>query len=197
MRGPRWSVLFLGAIIVALLFSYPLWRGLLSSRSLQRPFALASEAQREVLLKEDNRDMAATAYVAMLTPVPAPTGIATLPGIDASLSGSFTEIDAVHRATGSVRIYRLSEDRLILRLENGFEVTNAPGLAIYLSGAEAPKSIAELTTSSVTAYPVGSLVGSTGDQQFDIPAQLRLERYRTVVIVSEPLNKIYSIAPIS
>jgi hypothetical protein len=38
------------------------------------------------------------------------------------------------------------------------------------------------------------LRGSLGSQQFIIPRELRLERYRSVVIVSEGLQMIYGIA---
>lgn len=183
--------------MVVALFTYPVWRGWLRPPQAQRAFALASDAQREVLLRDRDRDSAATAYAALLVTVPAPTGVPTAPGLDALLGGRFTEIDAVHRAEGRVRIYRLTDSSVILRLEDNFAVTNAPDLALYLSGNVEPLTPADLTTGDVSAFQVGRLVGSSGEQQFTIPSQLRLERYRTVVIVSEALNKVYSVAPLS
>lgn len=194
MKGPRWSILILGALVVVLLFTFPLWRTLLRSSSSQRAFPDASDAQREVLLKEKDRNLAATAYVSLLVTVPAPTGVPTAPGLDAILVGRFTEIDAVHKATGRVRLYRLTDQSIILRLEDSFDVTNAPGLSVYLSGNNAPATVADLQTQVASPFKVGDLAGSSGEQQFVIPGQLRLDRYRSVVIVSEALNRIYTFA---
>jgi hypothetical protein len=194
VKGPRWGILLLGALIVALLFTFPLWRAFVRSGVSSRAFPDASDAQREVLLKEKDRNLAATAYVSLLVTVPAPTGVPTAPALDAILVGRFGEIDAVHKATGRVLLYRLTDQSIILRLEDTFSVTNAPDLAVYLSGNEAPATVADLQTQVASPFKVGTLLGSSGDQQFSIPSQLRLDRYRSVVIVSEALNRIYAFA---
>src|SRR2546423_6309123 len=102
---PHWTLLGLGAIFVLLLFTYPMWRTLLTGRASTVAFAGASDAQREIFTKmgKDNREAAATAYVAMLTAVPAPTNeqpTPVLPDAQVILSGDFIEIDAVHTAKG-------------------------------------------------------------------------------------------------
>jgi hypothetical protein len=201
VKGPRWGILMLGGLVVVLLFTFPLWRSFVRSGSSQRPFANASDAQRELLLKEKDRDLAATVYAALSVTVPAPTGEPTAPSLDAILSGSFIEIDAIHRAQGSAQLYRLSNSgsgsegtSIILRLEDDFAVTNAPELFVYLSGNPAPVTIADLPTQVASPFEVGVLKGSSGEQQFSIPSGLRLDRYRSVVIVSRALNRIYSYA---
>ncbi|MBX3082560.1 MAG: DM13 domain-containing protein [Anaerolineae bacterium] len=196
MKGPRWGILLLGALIVVLLFTFPLWRTVLRSGSSQRAFADASEAQREVLLKEKDRNLAATAYVSLLVTVqaPTPTGAPTALAQDAILGGRFTEIDAVHRATGRARLYRMTNQSVILQLEDGFSVTNAPNLTLYLCGTEKPATIADLEVQGASPFEVGDLLGSSGEQRFTIPGQLPLERYKSVVIVSKSLARIYSYA---
>lgn len=194
MKGPRWGILFVGFMIVVLLFTFPLWRTLLRSGSSGRTFPLASDPQREILLKEKDRNLAATVYAGLIITVPAPTGMPTAPALEPILGGRFIEIDAVFRAQGRVRLYRLTNQSLILRLEDNFTVTNAPGLALYLSGNEAPKTVADLQTVGSSPFKVGDLRGSVGEQQFIIPSQLQLTRYRTAVIVSEGLARIYSYA---
>lgn len=197
MKGPRWSILVLGAVIVAALFTYPQWRTLLRPQQAQRLFGLASDAQREYLLRLDDRNAAATAYAALIITVPAPTGVPTAPGLSPLLGGRFREIDAVHRAEGRVRIYRLTDNSIIVRLEDNFVVTNAPDLVLYLSPSEGPATFSDLSTATVTEFAVGALLGNVGEQQFTIPSQLRLERYRSAVIVSNSLKTIYSYAPLS
>src|SRR5258707_14629284 len=98
---PRWTLLGLGAVVVLLLFTYPIWRNFLVGRPGSVPFQSASDSQRTVFsaMSKDNRDNAATAYVAMLTVVPAPTNeqpTPVLPDAQVILSGDFTELDAVH-----------------------------------------------------------------------------------------------------
>lgn len=196
MKSPGWSILFVGALIVAALFTYPLWRGLLNPGSARRAFDLLPEPQREVLLRMDDRNAAATAYAGALTPDPMPTLALTATPFtfDPSLAGRFREIDAFFRAQGVARIYRLSDESLVLRLEDDFSVTSGPDLTLYLSGVEEPASVDGLNTPAVSAYPVGPLAGTSGDQQYNIPKELRLDRYRSVVIVSQPLNMIYTYA---
>ena len=192
---PRWALLILGALIVALLFTFPLWRSLFRAGELSVPFALASAEQRSVLHSLPNAEFAATAYTALLTVVPVPTESeppAVPPEAQPVLRGQFQTLDAVHTGQGDVVLYRLPDDSVLLRLEN-FGVTNAPGLNVYLSGNEAPRTIEELG-GAVPEFLVGALLGSVGRHQFSVPRELRLERYRSVVIVSEGLQSIYSYA---
>jgi Electron transfer DM13 len=186
----------IGALFVLVLFTYPVWRTLFIRPGGTVLFASASPDQRDVLRRMPDRNVAATAYAALLTVEPVPTEAAPVPlppeavGI---LTGKFTVIDAVHRATGVITFYRLPDDSLVLRLEE-FEVTNGPGLVLYLSSNAEPEMIADLS-GVATEYQIGPLVGSQGDQQFVIPQELNLDPYRSVVIVSEPLGMIYSVAP--
>jgi hypothetical protein len=197
---PRWTLLGLGAIIVALLFTYPTWRTLLTGRASTGAFALASAAQQEVFanMSKSNREAAASAYVAMLTVVPAPTTeqpTPVLPDAQAIKSGDFIQIDAVHLAKGRATLYRSADGSLLLRFDD-FSVTNGPQLRVYLSGTQAPRKRDELDTAGVSAFPVGALKGSLGNQQFTIPKELKIANYKSVVIFSESLSEAYSSAPL-
>jgi hypothetical protein len=198
MKSPGWGLLLVGAVIVVSLFTYPLWRGLLNQGGSRRAFDLLPDGQREVLLRMDDRNAAATAYAAALALNPMPTlALTSTPfSFDPSLAGRFREIDAFFRAEGVARIYRLSDESLVLRLEDNFSVTSGPDLTLYLSGVETPTTVEALNTPAVSAYPIGALIGTSGDQQYSIPKELRLDRYRSVVIVSNSLNMIYSYAPL-
>jgi len=197
--SPRWSIVGIGALIVAALFTYPSWRGAFNRPAQERPFANVSEVQREIFQKMPDRNLAATAYAAILTPAPAPTypgGTPAPVGVDPSLTGRFTKLDDVRTAQGVVRIYRQIDQTVILRLEDGFQVSNAPGLRVILSASENPTKQEEFSAQGVSAFAVGALKGSIGAQEFVIPRELPLEVYRSVVLYSEPLGQIYSIAPL-
>ncbi len=191
---PRWILLGMGAVAVALLFTFPLWRTMLRGRTTTRPFALAEEPQREVLLRMPDRNKAATAYAALLTPAPVPTNQQPpTPGnAEVLRTGTFAQLDALHRAEGDVTLFRLAGGNIVLRFEN-FKGTNAPDLAVYLSVMEAPRTKQDLSAEG-PEFRVGSLLGNSGNQQFNIPQQLRLDRYRSVVLYSEGLEAVYSTA---
>lgn len=201
---PRWALIGIGALIVAALFTYPSWRGLITLRGGSGgDFANASDAQREVfaqIRKDKNGGLSAaqTAYAAMLTVIPAPTQ--DLPTPDAAAmqpikSGDFIQLDALHTAKGKVTLYRLVNNSLLLRFDD-FSVTNGPRLNVYLSAAAAPKDTKELNLNN-WQFLVGALKGSTGSQNYTrIPAELDLSPYKSVVIYSEDLKAVYSSAPL-
>ncbi|MCS6871258.1 MAG: DM13 domain-containing protein [Anaerolineae bacterium] len=192
---PRWTLLTFGALVVLALFTFPTWRTLFMRPAESLPFPLTSAERRQVLLRLPNREMAATMYFSSLTAQPVPTEqqpAPVPPDAQVILTARFAELDALRSARGTVTFYRLIDDSVLLRFDD-FEVTNAPQLAVYLSSNEAPQSVQELG-GIVPEFPVGELVGTFGSQQFVIPRELRLERYRSVVIVSEGLQLIYGIA---
>ncbi|PJF34688.1 MAG: hypothetical protein CUN49_14405 [Candidatus Thermofonsia Clade 1 bacterium] len=192
---PRWALLSFGALIVLALFTFPTWRTLFMRPEQGVPFPLTSAERRELLVRMPNREMAATMYFSSLTAQPVPTEqqpAAVPPDAQIILTTRFSELDALRSARGSVTFYRLIDDTVLLRFDD-FEVTNAPQLAVYLSSSEAPQSVQELG-GIVPEFPVGELRGTVGSQQFTIPRELRLERYRSVVIVSEGLQLIYGVA---
>ncbi len=81
---PRWSLLAAGALIVLVLFTFPLWRVILVAPGPKGSFALANDAQREAfskISKSNGAAVAATAYMAMLTAIPAPTAEQPTPSL--------------------------------------------------------------------------------------------------------------------
>jgi hypothetical protein len=190
---PRWALLTLGALVVVALFTYPFWRSVFMRPVQSVPFGQADPAQREVLLRMADRNLAATAYAAMLTVVPVPTEMQP-PALPAEavafITAEIKPIDAVHNAEGRAVFYRLVDGRVLLRLNETFKVSNAPGLMLYLSEKPEPRLYRDLG-GVVPEYVVGPLKGSVGAQQFNIPQELRLERYRSIVVVSDGLQTIY------
>lgn len=193
---PRWGLLGLGAVVVVLLFTFPLWRVVFQRPGQTVRFPLTDPARREVFINMSDPNMAATAYGFSLTAVPVPTEQQPEPvpeDAQAIFEGTFGQIDAVHSAKGTVTLYRLVDDRVLIRFEE-FEVTNAPGLSVFLSRSEGPTADQEAEFIISEEYKVGELRGSLGAQQFIIPRELPLDRYQSVVLISEPLQVIYSFA---
>ncbi len=198
---PRWALLFLGAVIVAGLFSFPSWRKLLTFRGVgnSADYALASDAQRQVFadMRKTPGANPATAYAAMLTTVVAPIADAPTPdptNMTAIKSGDFIEIDAVHKAAGKATLFRqVNNNALLLRFDD-FSVTNGLNLSVYLSTATLPKTSAEMMAGQLQLW-VAPLKGTAGNQNYTrLPPDLNLTRYRSVVIYSEDLKTVYSSA---
>jgi hypothetical protein len=103
------------------------------------------------------------------------------------VSGSFVEVDAVHKGSGTARIVEQGGVRY-LRLED-FEVTNGPDLFVYLSESTTPGNSLE----SIDRYiNLGPLKGSAGNQTYEIPETLR--GYDTAVIWCQKFGVLFSYA---
>ena len=79
-----------------------------------------------------------------------------------------------------------------LRLDD-FRVTNGPDLHVLLS-TEAPDT---LFGSVGEAVDLGSLKGNVGSQNYDIPADVNIEDYASIVIYCQPFQVVFSTAALS
>lgn len=108
------------------------------------------------------------------------------------VSGPFEDFDDFHEGTGSATIYQLDDGTHVLRFED-FEVTNGPDLHVLLVPNGAPDG-----RDDITGYvDLGSLKGNIGDQNYDIPADVDVSEYDSVVIYCQPFHVIFSTATIS
>jgi hypothetical protein len=106
--------------------------------------------------------------------------------------GSFYNL--FHLGSGQVLVYQIADGSRILRLQN-FEVDNGPELHVYLFpndpvstsiGVEIPGS-----------YDLGHLKGNIGDQNYEIPADLDLSQFKSVVIWCQPFKVTFIAAPLT
>jgi hypothetical protein len=107
----------------------------------------------------------------------------------ALLSGMFVDADNFHRGSGSAIIYELPEGDRILRFED-FMVTNGPDLHVYLAAGSQPTGRDDLGEH----VDLGALKGNIGDQNYEIPTDLGLEEYQSVVIYCVPFHVVFSTA---
>ena len=108
-------------------------------------------------------------------------------------AGSFITIDPVHGAEGTATIYELPEGSRVLRFED-FKSTNGPQLHVILS-----KNIPTSTFAGVgeDMVDLGELKGNIGNQNYDIPDDIDLEEYNSVVIYCVPFKVVFSSADFS
>jgi hypothetical protein len=92
-------------------------------------------------------------------------------------SGTFSSRNR-YTVTGRATVLELDDGSRTLRLED-FRSTNGPDLFVYLTVADEADSDEALDADVVD---LGVLRGNVGNQNYDIPADIDLDRYDTVVI---------------
>jgi Electron transfer DM13 len=92
------------------------------------------------------------------------------------LSGSF--IDRSHPSSGTASVLGDGTAQRFLRFEE-FATDNGPDLNVYLSAAPADAAAGDFDDDFVD---LGDLLGNVGNQNYEIPADVDLGRYSTVVI---------------
>jgi len=203
----RIFVILLGGLIVAATFTFPLWRPLLvntvvdetlpglSVEQQDRFEQLPAEAQ-EMYMELMGTD--ATMGLAMLQAATSPDVIVpeaeqAIPNMTDPVivaRGKFTEIDLIHKGSGTATIYQLADNSRILRLEN-FSVTNGPDLRVILTVRSAPRKPEEVGTDYIE---LGQLKGNIGNQNYAVPAEIDLNVYKGVVIYCLRFQVIFSTA---
>lgn len=108
------------------------------------------------------------------------------------LSGSFSGADDFHQGSGTAAIYQLEDGSNILRFED-FDVTNGPDLHVLLVPNEDPTG-----REDITGYvDLGSLKGNVGNQNYEIPADVDIDDYGSIVIYCQPFHVLFASATLS
>jgi len=210
----RIFLMLLGAVLVAATFTFPLWQPILSHRGaasvdafpgldprLQSAFLnFPQEQQRAFLaLNQTDPDKALAMVSAALAPrVPVPTDQQAMPDLNAPVtvaSGTFQQINAIQYGQGTINIFQDASNALTMRFD-GFSTLNGPDLHVYLTAADAPKTVADMTTNGVDKLDVGALQSSYGGQNYVLTNITDLTQYHSVVIYSPSLDLIYTYAPL-
>lgn len=205
--------MFLGALLVAVTFTFPYWLPIVENRAaapveafpglapqLQDDFLSLPQEQQRAYLAFDQTDhaKALTMLTAALSPrTSLPEEDQAMPDMSAPVtvaSGTFQQINAIRWAQGTVNIYQDGSNALTMRFEN-FSMLNAPNVRVYLSAAEAPQTSAEMYVEGTEQVDIAPLLASEGSQNYILP-DVDLTQYRSVVIYSQSLDLVYSYAPL-
>lgn len=104
-----------------------------------------------------------------------PIASADLAKAETVSSGTFIELDAVHRGSGTARVIKTG-DRAVLELGDDFTVNNGPDLFVYMS----PNSNAAKENNLGDFVSLGPIKAETGKQTYQLPDDY--ERFKSVVI---------------
>jgi hypothetical protein len=211
----RIFIVLLGALVVALTFTFPLWQPLLSQQgsdaaaeiipglppNLQEQFVTFTPEQQQAYLTvaaEDPSLAVAMIRAALSPPIPAPDEMRIVPSMNGPVDiggGEFERIDAVRWGSGEATVYEQADGSKVVRFE-GFSVSNGPNLRVVLSLSPAPLTPEEMRLNA-REIEIGQLVGTTGSQNYAVAAEINIREYRSIVIYSASLDLIYSYAPLA
>ncbi|HEX7330450.1 MAG TPA: DM13 domain-containing protein [Pyrinomonadaceae bacterium] len=106
-------------------------------------------------------------------------------------SGQFHS--GAHETKGMATVFQLSDGKKTLRLTN-FETSNGPDVHVYLVAA--PDAKDNDTVTKAGFVDLGSLKGNIGDQNYDLPADTDLAKYRAVTIWCKRFSVNFGTAPL-
>jgi hypothetical protein len=107
-------------------------------------------------------------------------------------SGRFHSV--LHPTEGTATIYRLGNERRILRLTN-FKTTNGPNVHVYMVAADDAKDTSSVVR--VGFVDLGALKGNIGDQNYDLGSDVDLSKYRAVSVWCKRFRVNFGAAPLT
>jgi hypothetical protein len=108
-----------------------------------------------------------------------------------------TLISHEHGTSGTVTVLRLADGSRVLRLEN-LDTSDGPDLKVWLSDAAVVPGRAGWHVFDDGRYlNLGSLKGNHGNQNYPIPADAKLENFRSVVIWCDRFNVSFGAATLT
>ncbi len=110
---------------------------------------------------------------------------------EALLSGHFH--DVAHEGTGVATVYELADGSKTLRLTQ-FHTSNGPDLRVYLVAAADALDSATVTGADIV--DLGALKRNMGDQNYDLPQDIDLGKYRSVSIWCKRFSVNFTTAPL-
>src|SRR5437762_4142023 len=106
-------------------------------------------------------------------------------------SGQFHS--GAHETKGTATVFQLADGKKTLRLTD-FATSNGPDVHVYLVAAADAKD--NDTVKNAGYVDLGSMKGNIGDQNYDVPANVDLAKYRAATIWCARFNVNFGTAPL-
>jgi hypothetical protein len=106
-------------------------------------------------------------------------------------TGNFHSV--AHDTKGTATVYQLPNGQKTLRLTN-FETSNGPDVHVYLVAAN--DATDSDTVRQAGFVEISPLKGNIGDQNYDLPASLDLNKYKAVTIWCQRFGVNFGTAPL-
>jgi hypothetical protein len=196
----RRTIFVIGAIIavaIALPVGWYLLSPLWINRTVEEAFPTTSASIDEMKesMPEDVKE-SATAVMEDAMTEPDKVMEEAMPAEMSSMmilvQGNFYDI--AHHGMGTATVYQLEDGSNILRFEN-FEVLNGPELHVYLAPIDPVPDTVGVELEG--AIDLGLLKGNIGDQNYELPSDLDISQYKSVVIWCQPFRVPFNAASLN
>ncbi len=107
-------------------------------------------------------------------------------------SGHFHSV--AHETMGVATLYQLPDGKRVLRLTE-FKTSNGPDVQLYLVASDDAKD--NDTVKKVGFVTLGALKGNEGDQNYGVPADVDLAKYRAVTVWCRRFGVNFATAPLT
>jgi hypothetical protein len=98
-----------------------------------------------------------------------------------------------HQTTGRATIYKTPDGKQYLRLTD-FSTSNGPDVHVVLARSDEANLTQEIVKGQLDSVELGSLKGNQGDQNYDLPASVDLQKYNAAVIYCERFHAVFGLA---
>jgi hypothetical protein len=98
-----------------------------------------------------------------------------------------------HDTSGRGTIYKTSDGKQYLHLTD-FMTSNGPDVHVVLARSDDANLTQKIVSGQLDSIELGPLKGNQGDQNYDLPAPVDLQRYNAVVIYCERFHAIFGLA---
>jgi len=105
--------------------------------------------------------------------------------------GNFRGI--AHQTKGLASIYKLPDGKNVLRF-SAFETSNGPDVHVYLVAATDAQD--DETVKKAGFVDLGSIKGNIGDQNYELPTDIDLAKYRAVTVWCKRFGVNFATAPL-
>ena len=123
--------------------------------------------------------------------LPAATASGAAAGPKTLAEGNFHGV--AHETQGTATILELAASQRVLRL-TGFQTSNGPDVQVYLVAA--PDATDNDTVTKAGFVHVGALKGNIGDQNYELAANVDLNKYQSVTIWCRRFGVNFGTAPL-
>ena len=191
------------AAVIAVAIAVPLlvlgwWLGspLFINQAVDEQFPLAANAvvPESMSMADAEATMVAAAEVEEAMNELMVEAMGTLLAPEALRVGHFRDADSFHTGSGSATIWDLGNDERTLRFED-FRVRNGPDLRVLLATHPDPMGRGDVQDDGFVE--LGTLKGNVGNQNYDIPPEINIDDYGSVVIFCWPFRVVFSVAPLN
>jgi hypothetical protein len=100
-----------------------------------------------------------------------------------------------HPTSGRATVYVASDGNRYLRLTD-FMTSNGPDVHVVLARGDDADLRQKTVKGDLDHVELGRLKGNQGDQNYDLPTSVDLQKYNAVVIYCERFHVIFGVAPV-